>query len=127
MPNSSDLLLSLEEGSEQAIEESDQEPDAYEADEAGKEGGSEMISRSPDHQNILIGTIVTYISSSGKTYNATVDAIPENPWHDIGLTRFPTVALSFRDERGKLVRKTRVLPREASYTSLRTYKMKTEG
>ena len=60
--------------------------------------------------NVAAGTRVLYVSSSGRRYDAVVDAIPENPWHE--YTKLPTVALSFRNERGKLVRKARVLPSE---------------
>ena len=82
---------------------------------------------SPKHRMIPVGTVVTYISSSKKEYDATVDAIPENPWHAYSI--LPTVSLSFRDERGKLVRKRRVCPYEPEkgWTSSMVYKLKTEG
>jgi hypothetical protein len=56
----------------------------------------------------VVGESVTYISRSGRSYEAQVTAIPVNPWH--GYSPLPTVALEFRDERGKLVRKERVIP-----------------
>jgi len=56
----------------------------------------------------LVGTAVVYVSASGKEYEATVTGIPENPGH--AGTAEPTVSLEFRDERGKLVRKKRVIP-----------------
>lgn len=58
--------------------------------------------------NEMIGKKVTYISGSGQRYEATVFAIPEKPEH--GYSPLPTVSLEFRDERGKLVRKERVIP-----------------
>lgn len=62
---------------------------------------------------IARGTAVCYVSGSGKTYDATVTAVPENPWH--ASCPEPTVSLEFRDERGKLVRRERVLPEGASH------------
>lgn len=55
-----------------------------------------------------VGDRVVYTSASGHRYDGTVDAIPNNPGH--AYTPFPTVSLSFRDERNKLIRKSRVLP-----------------
>lgn len=60
-----------------------------------------------------VGQKVHYTSRSGKKYVAMIDVIPENPVH--GWTDLPTVSLSFRDERGKLVRKGRVMPRSERY------------
>jgi len=56
----------------------------------------------------LVGKDVTYVSRAGRKYKATITGIPENPFH--GDTDKPTVSLEFRDDRGKLVRKNRVLP-----------------
>lgn len=61
----------------------------------------------------LVGMKVVYRSRSGREYQATITEIPENPWH--GYTDRPTVALEFRDQRGKLIRKPRVLPRQDPY------------
>lgn len=58
----------------------------------------------------LVGATVIYVSMSGRAYDALVEALPENPWH--AWTTLPTVTLSFRDERRKLVRKSRVMPFE---------------
>lgn len=55
------------------------------------------------------GRIVIYTSTSGKKYEATA-SLPEKPWHE--YTTLPTLKLEFRDERGKLVRKARVLPED---------------
>ena len=57
-----------------------------------------------------VGKEVRYFSGSGREYVATVDAIPKNPGH--GYSPLPTVSLSFRNERNKLVRKARVVPEE---------------
>jgi len=59
----------------------------------------------------LIGKHVIYVSASKKEYVAKIVAIPPNPGHK--YTCFPTVSLEFRDERGKLVRKERVVPEYA--------------
>ena len=67
----------------------------------------------------MIGKKVSYTSGSGKVYEATVTAIPDNPGH--GCTSELTVSLEFRDERGKLVRKSRVLPRHDSWTRRQTW------
>ena len=64
---------------------------------------------------IKIGDQVIYVSRSGKKYVATVTGIPENPWH--AYTPLPTVSLSFRNERNKLVRKTRVIPADDIFTT----------
>jgi len=69
---------------------------------------------------ISIGAEVSYTSASGKTYLAVVTGIPENPWHQD--SSLPTVSLEFRDERGKLIRKTRVLPMEGSLFRKQTWK-----
>ena len=60
----------------------------------------------------LVGRNVLYVSGSGKVYGAIVVGIPENPGH--ACVPDPTVSLEFRDERGKLIRKERVLPEGAS-------------
>lgn len=60
----------------------------------------------------IIGSQVLYVSSSGKEYVATVVGIPEHPGHR--CTSDFTITLEFRDERGKLVRKVRVLPEGVS-------------
>ncbi len=57
---------------------------------------------------IEVGYKVTYLSRSNKEYEATVMEIPVNPWHQ--WTSLPTIRLEFRDQRGKLVRKSRVCP-----------------
>lgn len=64
----------------------------------------------------LIGRIVIYTSLSGKDYSAKIYDIPEYP--SLGNTYEPIVSLEFRDERNKLVRKERVLPKDgSSYTT----------
>jgi hypothetical protein len=61
-----------------------------------------------------IGEDVLYYSHSCKKYAATITDVPDNPWH-LDSDK-PTVSLSFRDERGKLITIDRVLPRDASFT-----------
>jgi len=51
---------------------------------------------------------VWYISSSGNKYRAIITGVPNNPKHE--GTDLLTLSLEFRDVRGKLVRKERVLP-----------------
>jgi hypothetical protein len=68
----------------------------------------------------LVGSNVLYVSGSGKVYEATVVGIPENPGH--ACSPDPTVSLEFRDERGKLIRIARVLPKEASNTKRQIWK-----
>lgn len=69
---------------------------------------------------IEIGASVVYVSGSGKTYDAKVTEIPENPWH--ASCPEPTVSLEFRDERGKLVRIERVLPEEVASRKRQVWK-----
>jgi len=69
----------------------------------------------------LIGKEVQYKSRSGKGYKAVITNIPVNPWHGEKVS-LPTVSLEFRDERGKLVRKERVLPRYQNDGSPMSYR-----
>lgn len=66
-----------------------------------------------------IGSSVTYRSASGKTYDAIVVGIPTD-----GQGFYPIVSLEFRDERGNLIRKGRVLPSTYPGTSLQTWAWK---
>jgi len=59
-----------------------------------------------------IGMKVKYRSGSGKEWDAIITNIPENPEH--ACTTRPTVSLIFKNERGKYVKKRRVLPIGAS-------------
>lgn len=73
-----------------------------------------------NHQE-LVGKEIVYISRSGRKYDAVITAIPENPGH--ACCDLPTVSLEFRDERGKLVRKGRVLPVAASSFGTKAWKL----
>ena len=66
----------------------------------------------------IIGKKVKYWSRSGKVYEALITDLPINPYHKNCL---PTVSLEFRDERGKLVRKDRVLPKYDNDNNLQSY------
>lgn len=55
----------------------------------------------------FIGMKVIYRSGSNKEYEAIITAIPEKPEN---RTEYPTVSLYFFNNRGKAVRKERVLP-----------------
>lgn len=73
----------------------------------------------------LVGSKVIYVSDSGKEYEAAVVQVPENPGH--GCTPDLTLALEFRDDRGKLVRKERVLPEGASSVKRQIWKRANPG
>lgn len=68
----------------------------------------------------LVGSKVIYVSDSGKEYEAVVVQIPENPGH--ACTQDLTIGLEFRDDRGKIVRKERVLPDGASSVKRQIWK-----
>jgi hypothetical protein len=70
----------------------------------------------------LVGTTVVYVSTSGHAYDAFVEALPENPWH--AWTKLPTITLTFRDERGKLVRRSRVTPFKSGQSDRGRYRLK---
>jgi hypothetical protein len=57
---------------------------------------------------IKIGDNITYISKTGQKYLATIISIPEEGQGNHGPEEL-TVGLEFRNTRGKLVRKDRVL------------------
>ena len=69
-----------------------------------------------------VGKEITYTSGSGKRYKATIDAIPQRPDHK--YTDLPTVSLSFRDERNKLIRKERVIPADTSMRGTQVWEQK---
>lgn len=69
----------------------------------------------------FIGRIVTYISGSGREYQAIVDAIPDRP--DTGYTNLPIVSLSFHDQRWKLVRKERVCPYQSKWMTTQVWRL----
>lgn len=74
-----------------------------------------VVERGPstEAQAVQIGQKVWYSSDSGQLYMATVTAIPtkgQNP----NFPGAPTVSLEFRDARGKLVTKERVLHRSVT-------------
>jgi len=71
----------------------------------------------------MIGKTVTYVSGSGKRWTAVITAIPENAYHaeGSGYGGLPTVSLEFRNERGKLIRRPAVLPRNER--SINSYEM----
>ena len=70
----------------------------------------------------FVGKEIIYCSGSGNEYSATITNIPINPGYKGSC--LPTVSLAFRDERGKLIRKSRVLPRQVSTTKRQTWKFK---
>ena len=69
----------------------------------------------------LIGKEAIYRSASGIEYLAVITNIPINPEHK--NTCFPTVSLEFRNQNNKLMRKERVLPREASFSINKTWRL----
>lgn len=65
------------------------------------------------------GERVQYVSGSGRVYDAEVTGVPregQNP------NTKPTIALTFRDERGKLVRKPRVLHASVAFSGRKVWR-----
>lgn len=58
----------------------------------------------------LVGQSVTYVSESGREWEALVTATHDNGYKNPKGNTLPLVCLEFRNERGKLIRKHRVLP-----------------
>ena len=58
-----------------------------------------------------LGAVVTYVSETGREWDATITSTHENGYNDNPKSnQLPLVCLEFRNERGKIVRKHRVLP-----------------
>jgi len=72
--------------------------------------------------NDLIGLKVIYTSISNREYEATIYNLPEKPYH--AEDRLPTVSLEFRDERGKLKKRERVLHVDSGLGRTQTWKFK---
>lgn len=96
-----------------------------------RDRGEKLLEEAKRDQKVIVTAIqkskefkagdkVEYISDSGKSYEATVIGIPENPWHL--CTPLPTLSISFRDETGRLIRKDRVLPISASTHNRKVYR-----
>lgn len=57
-----------------------------------------------------LGAVVTYVSQTGKEWDAIITSTHENGYKNPNGKTLPMACLEFRNERGKIVRKHKVLP-----------------
>lgn len=70
-----------------------------------------------------VGMKIKYRSGSNKEYDAIITAIPDRPDN---VTQHPTVSLIFENNRGKWIKKERVLPLGAGSSTVQVW-LYTEG